>query len=123
MDNETILSGSENKVIEKHSEEIFDEDSRKTLVDVLKKKALGYKSKEIIEEYVLDENDEKKLVKKKITRKVIPPDIQAVKLLLELYQTDTDINFDDLSDEEIEKRIKDITQKLSELGEQDDSSN
>ena len=48
----------------------------------LLKKALGYQYKEVIEEYSIGEDGEK-LSKKKITTKDVPPDISAVKLLLE----------------------------------------
>jgi hypothetical protein len=46
------------------------------------KKALGYDATEVVEEYVSDENGDVKLTKKKVTKKNVPPDITAIKLLL-----------------------------------------
>jgi hypothetical protein len=45
----------------------------------LLKKALGYQVKEVVEEYIIDKEDQDKLVlhKKKVTKKDIPPDMTA----------------------------------------------
>lgn len=51
----------------------------------LMKKALGYNADEVIEEYVVGEEGEVKLSKKKVTKKHYSPDISAVKVLLERY--------------------------------------
>ncbi len=67
--------------------------------DALIKKALGYDVKEIIEEYVEGDNGEIKLVKKKVTIKNVPPDVTAIKYLLD----DIDNSFDALSDEQLEE--------------------
>ena len=69
------------------------------------KKALGYQYKEVIEEYTIGEDGEK-LSKKKITTKDVPPDISAVKLLLESLNLSQNIDFDNLSDEELKQEIK-----------------
>lgn len=53
----------------------------KKLKTALLKKALGYEAKEVIEEYVSDDG-EIRLSKKKVTKKNVPPDITAIKLLL-----------------------------------------
>ena len=47
------------------------------------KKAIGYDTKEIVEEYALDDDGEIKLSKKKVTIKSVPPDVSALKMLLE----------------------------------------
>lgn len=52
------------------------------LDDALLKKALGYDTSEIIEEFSGDEG-QVVLVKKKITKKSVPPDMTAIKMLLE----------------------------------------
>ena len=49
----------------------------------LLKKALGFDAKEVVEEYALNEEGEVKLSKKKITTKCVPPDVSALKMLLE----------------------------------------
>ncbi|MDE7300688.1 MAG: hypothetical protein K2N47_00815 [Clostridia bacterium] len=50
--------------------------------DALKKCAVGLSASETVEEFAV-EDGELKLVKKKVTRRDIPPDIKAVKMLLE----------------------------------------
>ena len=62
--------------------------------NALLKKALGYESDEIVEEYTTDENGNSVLSKRKITKKFNPPDINALRFLLEQS---------DLSDDEISK--------------------
>lgn len=48
----------------------------------LKKCAVGFDTSEVVEEFTV-ENGELRLVKKKVTRRDIPPDIKAVKMLLD----------------------------------------
>ena len=75
------------------------------------KKALGYQYKEVIEEYSIGEDGEK-LSKKKITTKDVPPDISAVKLLLEELNVSQNIDFENLTDEQLKKEIKDALKLL-----------
>lgn len=49
----------------------------------LLKKALGFDAKEVVEEYAMDDDGEVKLSKKKVTTKCVPPDVSALKMLLE----------------------------------------
>ena len=63
----------------------------------LLKKALGFDAKEVVEEYALSEEGEVKLSKKKITTKCVPPDVSALKMLLE-----RDAPLSMLTDEELE---------------------
>lgn len=79
----------------KNKNDNFDEKLNKVLV----KRALGYSCKEVIEEYNEDKGN-LKLVKKKVTKKNIPPDINAVKILLE-QSNDSEFNLNHLSDEEL----------------------
>lgn len=65
----------------------------------LVKKALGYDAKEVVEEYVSEEEGGVKLNKKKITIKNIPPDLTALKLLMDGEVRE----LSDYSDEELEK--------------------
>lgn len=58
---------------------MLDEDIKQALL----KRAVGYESDEIVEEYVADENGQSVLSKRKITKKYNPPDIAALKFLLE----------------------------------------
>lgn len=64
---------------------------------VLIKKALGYDATEIVEEYVSGDEGEIKLTKKKVTRKNVPPDLSALKLLLDSES----VNVQSLTDEEL----------------------
>ena len=48
----------------------------------LLKKALGFKTKEIVEEYSTTDG-EIVLTKKKVTQKTVPPDCMAIKMLME----------------------------------------
>ncbi len=48
----------------------------------LKKCAVGLETNEVVEEFGV-EDGELKLIKKKVTRRDIPPDIKAVKLLID----------------------------------------
>lgn len=57
-------------------------DIRKKISKALAKKAVGYDAKEIVEEYQDDEGT-LRLTKKKITKKHIPPDTQAARIVLE----------------------------------------
>ena len=63
---------------------VFNEEKMKK---ALIKRALGYDAEEIIEEYVKGE-DGVVLTKKKVTIKNVPPDITALKALLELNAKD-----------------------------------
>ena len=73
----------------------------------LMKRALGYDAKEVIEEYVKGE-DGIVLTKKKVTKKNVPPDISALKTLLELNPVD----ITSMSEEEL---IKEKERLLNEL--------
>lgn len=63
------------------------------------KRALGFNTKEVIEEF--SQNDgEMILTKRKITKKNIPPDMQAVKILLTM-NCDAGYDFSNMTDEEL----------------------
>ncbi len=50
--------------------------------DALRRRALGFETDEIVEEYAFQEG-EAVLLKRKVTKKTVPPDMQAAKMLLE----------------------------------------
>ena len=89
---------------------IFDKENEK-LTKSLLKKAMGYSVDEVVEEYIKDD-EELKLVKKKITTKHIPPDISAARALLEKYYNSDFDEIRNLSDEELLKLREEI---LSEI--------
>ena len=67
--------------------------------DALLKVALGYQVAEITEEYA-EENGELKLVKRKKTKKDVPPDLKAVQLLLSVEEGNGELSA--WTDEELE---------------------
>ena len=83
-----------------------DEGLKKALI----KCAVGFDTSEVVEEYAAD-GDELKLVKRKVTRRDVPPDIKAVKMLL-----DGEAGVAELSDEEIEERRQKLIEMLKEEG-------
>lgn len=74
--------------------------------NALIKKAIGYTTDEVVEEYVIDDKNCEHLVKKKITRKFVPADLTASKMLLD-YLAEKPETYDNLSEAELdEKAIK-----------------
>ena len=86
-------------------------DEMKEIKRALFKRAIGYETNEIVEEYSLDEPNGEKLTKKKKTIKSIPPDITATKLYLDLNQTEGS-NISSLTDKELDEEINKIISKL-----------
>ena len=74
---------------------VDDSDFKNALI----KKALGYDATEVVEEYVSGEEGEIKLTKKKVTKKNVPPDITAIKMLMEEINENAVTG---LSDEQLE---------------------
>ena len=85
---------------------VTDSDFKSALV----KKALGYDATEIVEEYVSGEEGEIKLTKKKVTKKNVPPDITAIKMLMDEYVKPVAV----MSDEELEEERIRLLEKLKE---------
>ena len=78
--------------------------------EVLMKKALGYDCTETVEEYVT-EDGEIKLTKKKVTKKNVPPDLSAIKILLESQDRSVLQMTDEELKEEKERLIKLLKKK------------
>ena len=86
-----------------------DETREEKIKKALSKKAIGYDATETVEEYALGD-DGVKLTKKKITKKNVPPDITAIKILL-----DDDVkSVTDMTDEELEKEKVRLIKMLAE---------
>lgn len=76
---------------------------KKNLTAALYKKALGYTAKEVVEEY---NGSEGELIKRKVSKKHIPPDISALKTYLELNKQDSELaGYDDQQLQEIKLRL------------------
>ncbi len=72
----------------------------KEIEEALKKRAIGYETTEITEEYSSSDEGEIRMVKRKIVSKNVPPDVSAVKLLFDNSPTD---DISNMTDEELEK--------------------
>ena len=66
--------------------------------EALKKCAVGFGTSEVVEEFAV-EDGELKLVKRKVTRRDIPPDIKAVKMLLDERPDDASLSDEELAAE------------------------
>ena len=75
--------------------------------NALAKCAVGLSASEVVEEFA-EVDGEFKLVKKKVTRREIPPDIKAVKMLMERQAVAP------LSDEELEREREKLLKMLKE---------
>lgn len=73
--------------------------NKQEVYKALYKKAIGYTTEESVEEYTKSQDEELVLSKKKVTQKDVPPDINALKIVLSLKTED----YAKLSDEELEK--------------------
>ena len=72
----------------------------KKLEKALLKRALGYTSEDVVEEYgVTDEGFS--LTKKKVTKKHVPPDLAAIKACMDMSEVDgiKEMSIDELLDE------------------------
>lgn len=78
-----------------------------SLEKALKKCAVGFDTSETVEEFAVQDG-ELKLVKRKVTRRDIPPDIKAVKMLLD------DRREEDFSDEELSAEREKLIKMLKE---------
>lgn len=78
--------------------------------NALIKKALGYDATEVVEEYVSGEEGEIKLTKKKVTKKNVPPDLTAIKLLM----GEDSLALSDMTDEELEKEKERLLKMLKD---------
>lgn len=77
----------------------------------LMKKALGYTAEETVEEYSMKEDGEVLLSKKKVTKKNVPPDITALKILLESKEPE----LNEMTDEELEQEKIRLLKILREI--------
>lgn len=85
----------------------IDEKIKKAII----KKATGYQVSETVEEYQ-DTDEGLVLTKKKVTKKHVPPDTQAVKILLEL--TD-EKDLKTMTDQELESEKQRLLKILKEF--------
>ena len=78
--------------------------------DALKRKALGYNADEVVEEYA-SVDGRLELIKRKVTTKHVPPDLSALKMLI-----DGDVkSVYEMSDEELNKEREKLLNELKEI--------
>ncbi|MGN0807324.1 MAG: hypothetical protein ACI4MN_02625 [Candidatus Coproplasma sp.] len=83
-------------------------EARESVKDALLKCAVGLNASEIVEEFSADSQGELKLVKRKVTRREVPPDIKAVKMLMDGESVA------EVSDEELEAERERLITLLKE---------
>ncbi len=83
------------------------------ILHALEKKALGFSFDEVVEEYCQDENGKPVLSKRKITKKINPPDISALKFLLEREHLSEDM-ISNMSDKQLLEEKKRLLKILKE---------
>jgi hypothetical protein len=79
------------------------------LMKALRKKAKGYKAKEVVDEFVVDEGSTPVLSRRKITYKDVPPDIGAVKTIAEIL---SDTGYKELTAEELKREKQRLLEEL-----------
>ena len=87
--------------------------TKKEIERALIKKAIGFDAKETVEEFA-ESDGEMKLLKRKVTVKAVPPDVSAVKLLMDIGEDEKDIL--SLTDEELEKELCRLMKLLEDKG-------
>ncbi len=90
------------------------DDEEQEIKKALLKKALGYMADEVVEEYVLGEDGEEKLSKRKVTKKHVSPDISAIRVFLERYDTDLSSQIKNMTDEELYEEKSKLLKLLKE---------
>ncbi len=90
----------------------MDNKSIESVKSALEKRALGYDSTEVTEEYLDDGSGGIRMLKRKVVQKNVPPDVSALKLLIEL--SDNQDKIEDLSDEELESEKRRLIKMLME---------
>ena len=91
--------------------------TKKQIEQALLKKAIGFDAQETVEEFSESEG-EMKLLKRNVTLKSVPPDVSAVKLLLDIRGDEVDLL--SLSDEDLEKEKVRLMKILKEKKKNED---
>ena len=88
--------------------------------DALIKKALGYDVDEVVEEYTTDKDGNSILSKRKVTKKHNPPDLAALKVLME--QEGFSDSIEKMTDSELENEKQRLLQLLKEKEKEKDEN-
>lgn len=95
------------------AKQVADFDEKEKIKKALIKKALGFVHSEVVEEYVFDEDGEIKISKRKVTKKFSPPDVPAVKILLEEFEQKQD--FSHMTEQELEEEKNRLLKQLKDV--------
>lgn len=94
----------------------------KKLEQMLLKKALGFKVREITEEYSFDNaSNEMILVKKKVSTKYIPPDVSAARAYAEHYKLDENVSI--MTDSQLSQEKQRLLLILQQINDENDLKN
>lgn len=77
------------------------EDLDEETLKAIKKLVKGFCAKEVVNEYVVDGEGNKILSKQKVSKKLVPPNTDILKMLFS--KTEMNTNFDNWTDAELEK--------------------
>ena len=90
---------------------IFDENA----IKILKQSLLGLKTTETTTEYVVDDETGKlKILKQKVNEKKLPPNNDLLKLVYQHFTKD-EMDYDELSDEDLENEKQRLLIELKEI--------
>ncbi|MCL2061240.1 MAG: hypothetical protein FWH03_01255 [Firmicutes bacterium] len=86
--------------------------TKDTLEKALFKRAEGYTAQDEVEEYAADKDGKMQLLKRKVTQYEVPPDITAIKLLLE---TNKETAVEELTEQQLIAERDRLLKLLGEL--------
>ena len=89
-------------------------DEEEKLKRILLKKAMGYGVKEETIEYVRDDCGGEVISKRKVSKKHVPPDVSALRLLIEHFYQNSFKDVESMTDEELENEREKIIELLKE---------
>lgn len=100
----------ESRRLKRESFSDMDASYREKILKAVMKRAVGYKSREKVDELVYNEEGGLTLSKRRITEKDVPGDVSAAKLLLETGGGD----LSDMTDEQLSAMQKQLLKELKE---------
>lgn len=90
---------------------MLDETLNENTLKAIKKLTDGMILKEVTEEFVLDDDGDMKLVKKKVNSKTIPPNFDVVKMIYSNQKDQLSI-YEEMSDEELENERQKVLREI-----------
>ena len=89
-------------------------DEEEKIKKTLFRKATGYCTKEEVVEYTRDDQGGEIVAKRKVSKKHIPPDTTALRLLIEHFYSQAFKDVEKMTDEELKKEREKIIELLKE---------